>query len=98
MHLTPALVLTLINRIIYNASDIYDLRLRNSHNRFDQLNMSTSRLFRFPKPEWLNSPNTRTAGVYLAGALVGLASRSHLTVISGSDSRITVLTRILLLH
>lgn len=64
----------------------------------DQLNMSTSRLFRFPKPEWLNSPNTRTAGVYLAGALVGLASRSHLTVISGSDSRITVLTRILLLH
>ena len=32
--------------------------------------MSSHRLFRFPKPEWLNSPNTRTAGVYLAGALV----------------------------
>ncbi len=32
--------------------------------------MTSSRLFRFPKPEWLNSPNTRTAGVYLAGALV----------------------------
>ncbi|KAK3169534.1 hypothetical protein OEA41_008918 [Lepraria neglecta] len=34
--------------------------------------MSSSRLFRFPKPEWLNSPNTRTAGVYLAGALFSL--------------------------
>lgn len=33
--------------------------------------MSTHRLFRFPKPEWFNSPNARTAGVYLAGALVG---------------------------
>lgn len=34
--------------------------------------MSSSRLFRFnlPKPAWLNSANTRTAGVYLAGALV----------------------------
>ena len=32
--------------------------------------MSTNRLFRFPKPAWLNTPNTRTAGVYLAGALV----------------------------
>jgi hypothetical protein len=35
--------------------------------------MSTShRLFRFPTPAWLNSANTRTAGVYLAGALVRL--------------------------
>ena len=34
--------------------------------------MTNSRLFRFPKPEWVNSPNTRTAGVYLAGALVSL--------------------------
>ena len=32
--------------------------------------MSNNKLFRFPKPEWLNTPNTRTAGVYLAGALV----------------------------
>jgi hypothetical protein len=32
--------------------------------------MSSPRLFRFPKPQWLNSPNTRTAGVYFAGALV----------------------------
>jgi hypothetical protein len=30
----------------------------------------SARLFRFPKPEWLNSQNARTAGVYLAGALV----------------------------
>ena len=29
-----------------------------------------NRLFRFPKPAWLNSANTRTAGVYFAGALV----------------------------
>ncbi|MCJ1247262.1 hypothetical protein MMC30_004476 [Trapelia coarctata] len=34
--------------------------------------MSSHRLFRFPKPQWLNSPNTRTAGVYLAGALFSL--------------------------
>ncbi|MCJ1404689.1 hypothetical protein MMC11_007915 [Xylographa trunciseda] len=34
--------------------------------------MSSHRLFRFPKPAWLNSPNTRTAGVYFAGALFSL--------------------------
>ncbi|KIW26865.1 uncharacterized protein PV07_06660 [Cladophialophora immunda] len=35
--------------------------------------MSTSqRLFRFSKPAWLNSANTRTAGVYIAGALFSL--------------------------
>lgn len=32
--------------------------------------MESERLFRFPKPQWLNSANTRTAGVYLAGGLV----------------------------
>ena len=38
---------------------------------------SSGRLWRFPKPEWMNSTSTRTAGVYLAGALVRLqASRS----------------------
>lgn len=26
--------------------------------------------YRFPRPEWLNSANTRTAGVYTSGALV----------------------------
>jgi acyl-coenzyme A synthetase/AMP-(fatty) acid ligase len=30
----------------------------------------SNRLFRFPKPAWMNSANTRTAGVYMAGALV----------------------------
>ena len=34
------------------------------------MSLSEHRLFRFQKPQWLNSPNTRTAGVYLAGALV----------------------------
>lgn len=34
--------------------------------------MSSNRLFRFPKPAWLNSANTRTAGVYTAGALFAL--------------------------
>ncbi|KAI9718926.1 MAG: hypothetical protein M1812_003810 [Candelaria pacifica] len=34
--------------------------------------MSESRLFRFPKPQWMNSANTRTAGVYLSGALFSL--------------------------
>lgn len=32
--------------------------------------MSNRRLFRFPRPEWLNGPNTRAAGVYFAGVLV----------------------------
>ena len=36
--------------------------------------MSSHRLFRFPKPAWLNSATTRTAGVYLAGALVRYTS------------------------
>lgn len=33
---------------------------------------SRERLFRIPfvRPEWLNNANVRTAGVYLAGALV----------------------------
>ncbi|WPH04049.1 vacuolar sorting protein-like protein Vps68 [Acrodontium crateriforme] len=35
--------------------------------------MSTERLFRFPKPQWLNSTNTRTGGIYLAGALFAVA-------------------------
>ncbi|KAF2397193.1 vacuolar sorting protein-like protein Vps68 [Trichodelitschia bisporula] len=34
--------------------------------------MSGSRLFRFPKPQWLNSANARTTGVYLSGALFSL--------------------------
>lgn len=46
-----------------------DLTVASSHQT--SLIMSTSgRLWRFPKPEWLNSTSTRTAGVYLAGALV----------------------------
>lgn len=47
------------NRVAQNYSAIFHLNI-----------MSSNRLFRFPKPEWLNSPNTRTAGVYAAGALV----------------------------
>ncbi|KAF2146123.1 uncharacterized protein K452DRAFT_355584 [Aplosporella prunicola CBS 121167] len=34
--------------------------------------MVSDRLFRFPKPAWVNSANTRTAGVYAAGALFSL--------------------------
>jgi hypothetical protein len=33
--------------------------------------MESNRLFRFPRPAWMNSANTRTFGVYTAGALVG---------------------------
>jgi len=59
--------------------------------------MSTShRLFRFPTPAWLNSANTRTAGVYLAGALFSLgffvfvdaATYSH-SSLNGSLEHIT---------
>ncbi|QIX01665.1 hypothetical protein AMS68_007182 [Peltaster fructicola] len=35
--------------------------------------MDDHRLFKFPRPQWLNSANTRTAGVYLAGALFSIA-------------------------
>lgn len=34
------------------------------------ITMSSHNLFRFQKPAWLSSTTTRTAGVYLAGALV----------------------------
>ncbi|TKA77058.1 hypothetical protein B0A55_04406 [Friedmanniomyces simplex] len=54
--------------------------------------ISGHRLFKFPKPQWMNSANTRTAGVYAAGALFSIAlfvfidaatfSKSHL---NGSD-------------
>jgi hypothetical protein len=36
--------------------------------------MEENRLFRFPRPAWLNNANTRTAGVYAAGALVSSSS------------------------
>lgn len=39
---------------------------------------NNNRLFRFPKPAWLNSANTRTAGVYFAGALVSTKPQQHL--------------------
>ena len=53
---------------------------------------SSHRLFRFPKPQWLNSPNTRTAGVYVAGAVVSplLACQNHLapsTLCKSADIR-----------
>jgi len=59
--------------------------------------MSTShRLFRFPKPAWLNSGNTRTAGVYFAGALFSLgffffidASVFSKSALNGSTVHIT---------
>jgi len=38
--------------------------------------MSSHRLFRFPKPQWLNSATARVAGVYLAGALVSLRNNT----------------------
>lgn len=34
--------------------------------------MEESRVFRFSKPQWLSSASTRTAGVYIAGALVSV--------------------------
>ena len=35
--------------------------------------MENDRLWKFTKPEWLNSIWARNAGVYSSGALVGLA-------------------------
>ncbi|KAJ4348631.1 Vacuolar protein sorting-associated protein 68 [Didymosphaeria variabile] len=48
--------------------------------------MSSHRLFRFPKPAWLNSANTRTAGVYAAGALFSLGFFLLIDVASWSRS------------
>lgn len=51
------------------------LRFPRRISRFEKTlrstsNMDNHKVFRFAKPDWLKSPNTRTAGVYLAGALV----------------------------
>ncbi|KAK5003511.1 hypothetical protein LTR28_010082, partial [Elasticomyces elasticus] len=35
--------------------------------------MPSHQLFRFPKPQWLNSASARTAGIYIAGALFSIA-------------------------
>jgi len=35
--------------------------------------MSEERLWKFRKPEWMNSAATRSAGVYAAGGLVRIA-------------------------
>ncbi|KAF4304501.1 Vacuolar protein sorting-associated protein 68 [Botryosphaeria dothidea] len=58
--------------------------------------MSSHRLFRFPKPQWINSANTRTAGVYAAGALFSLgffffidAAAYSRSAKNGSDVHIT---------
>lgn len=34
------------------------------------MDVSSNRLFRFSKPEWLNNSAVRNGGVYIAGALV----------------------------
>lgn len=39
--------------------------------------MEENRLFRFPRPAWLTNTNTRTFGVYTAGALVGSPLCTH---------------------
>lgn len=36
------------------------------------MDVSSNRLFRFTKPEWLNNAAVRNAGVYTSGALVSL--------------------------
>ncbi|KAJ4990630.1 hypothetical protein SVAN01_03861 [Stagonosporopsis vannaccii] len=48
--------------------------------------MEENRLFRFPKPAWLNSANTRTFGVYTAGALFALGFYSLIDVAVWSKS------------
>ncbi|KAF2199979.1 vacuolar sorting protein-like protein Vps68 [Delitschia confertaspora ATCC 74209] len=50
--------------------------------------MSSHRLFRFPKPAWINSANTRTAGVYLAGALFSLGFYTMIDLSVWSKSRL----------
>lgn len=60
--------------------------------------MSSERLFRFPKPQWLNSANTRTAGVYLAGGMVCAEGHCKDTWVSRLTRSCTVLDRPLRVH
>ncbi|KAF2221304.1 hypothetical protein BDZ85DRAFT_221128 [Elsinoe ampelina] len=48
--------------------------------------MSSNRLFRFPKPAWLNSALTRTAGVYISGGLFAIALFTLIDAASFSKS------------
>jgi hypothetical protein len=49
----------------------------------------SNRLFRFSKPAWLNSPNTRTAGVYFSGALFSIGFFALLDAAVFSHTRYT---------
>ncbi|KAI9822277.1 MAG: hypothetical protein M1832_003100 [Thelocarpon impressellum] len=57
--------------------------------------MSSTRLWRFPRPAWLTSTSARTAGVYTAGALFSLgffffidAATYSKSALNGSDVHI----------
>jgi len=52
-----------------------------SHTHTHGMMEDSNRLFRFPKPAWMNSANTRTAGVYIAGALVRASRMPHLHIL-----------------
>lgn len=49
----------------------------------------TNRLFRFTPPAWLNSPNTRTAGVYISGGLFSIGFFALLNAAVYSNSAYT---------
>ncbi|KPI41735.1 Vacuolar protein sorting-associated protein 68 [Cyphellophora attinorum] len=49
---------------------------------------SSNRLFRFPKPAWLNSPNTRTAGFSLGFFFFLDAAVFSKSILNGSDVHI----------
>ncbi|KAF2478927.1 vacuolar sorting protein-like protein Vps68 [Neohortaea acidophila] len=50
--------------------------------------LSDHRIFRFPKPQWLNSAYTRTAGVHAAGALFSLALFTFIDAATFSKSHL----------
>lgn len=56
--------------------------LRNSNHSTTPsrtMDVSENRLFRWSKPEWMNSSSIRGAGVYTSGALVSSAPLSRPT-------------------
>lgn len=53
----------------FTTNPFFSTRIVRAHGNSPSA-MESNRLFRFPKPAWMNSANTRTAGVYIAGALV----------------------------
>lgn len=57
-----------VNHDIHDNLDITTITITTLHSA--TMDDDNNRLFVFSRPHWLNNANTRTAGIYLSGALV----------------------------